>query len=97
MTDITTPDPANEAKERIKSALIYLQYAVEEARKHGFAKLAIVAEMPDNTGKMLASFQCDDFMNDIALVVGAGPLNDKDRATARAAAFVQRLGIQTKP
>lgn len=86
----------SEAKDRVKAGLVYLQYAVEEARAVGEPKFAIMAKLPDDTWKMLASFDCEKFIADLMELSGAEPLTEKERIKAQAAAFLDRHGLSVE-
>lgn len=80
-------DARSEARERLAHFSIFLRMAAidaqAEAGKDGSVKLAIAAERANKTGKIIASFDWEAFMNDWALVI-EGPDNDKVQAEVRA-------------
>lgn len=84
-----------EATEALKNALPYLRYAVEQAREDGgIAKLAVASENPDGSGKLIAKFECDEFFEDIATVIGLGPQTEEQTNDAKAVELLQRIGVK---
>jgi hypothetical protein len=86
-----------EAKETLVSALPYFRKAVADARtsdSEGTVKMAIVHKYADGTGKVGMTFDCDEFFDDLALVLGAGPQTEEDDLKAEARKFVQKFGLK---
>lgn len=85
-----------EAKETLVKALPYFRSAVADARAsdhEGTVKLAIVHKYADGSGKVGMTFDCDEFFDDLALVLGVGPQTPEDDVKAEAAKFGQKFGL----
>ena len=89
-----TEKTVEQARDSLTRALPYFRHAVEEARKKGIVKLGILSENPDGSGKLEMKFDCDEFFEDLALVLGAPPQTEEDSINAKAMAFMQQHGLR---
>lgn len=83
-----------EAVERMKQALPYFRHAISEAAKSGDVKLGVLSYAPDGSGQIISSFECAEFFEDIALIIGAAPQTEEDTLQAKAVQFLQKFGIR---
>lgn len=84
-----------EAKERMRTALVYVRHAVTEARRDGAtAKFSIASINPDGSGQIKATFNVDAFLADVETVCGAPAQTDDDNLTAAALRFRQLFGLK---
>lgn len=82
-----------EARDSLLVAIPYFRHAIEEAKKKGVVKMGILMENPDGSGKIEMKFECDEFFQDIAILIGAPPQTSQDTANAKALAFKQQHGL----
>ena len=82
-----------QAIETLRAALPYFRKAVADAKKQGIVQLGVMATNPDGSGQVVMRFDSEDFFEDLALVLDAGPQTDEDNKKAGALAFLQRLSI----
>ncbi len=73
-----------EAKEKIKQVLPYLRVAVEDAAKKGRPQLGVLAVNDDGSGTVVCQLEAPEFFEDLALVIGVGPLTKEQRLEAGA-------------
>jgi hypothetical protein len=85
-----------QAKQDLLAALPHFRYSTAEAKKNGAVKLGILCEYQDGTKKLEVSFACDEFFEDLALVLGAPAQSQEDNLKASARQFVQQHGIQSE-
>lgn len=85
-----------QAKSTLIEALDYMRHSVERAKETGQPHLAIVSKYSDGSGKIIAKFQCEEFFNDLALVLGVGELTEEARLNASAVEFLHVHGIKNK-
>jgi hypothetical protein len=87
----------DELRKKLLLVLPHLRFAEEEAKAEagadGKALFGILVTKPDGTGKVVATFEAPEFVEDLAKLLDAPPLTEEDRADARAAKFLQRLGL----
>lgn len=83
-------------KQDLLIALPHFRYAVDQAKKEGTVKLGILTNRPDGTGRVVTSFECDEFFDDIATLIGAPPQTAKDNLTASAHEFVSKHGLRAE-
>lgn len=85
-----------DALERMKLAVPHFRAAVARAateEPNARPKLGILASQPDGSGRVICSFECDEFFEDLALLVDAPELTDDDILRSKALAFLGRFGI----
>lgn len=82
-----------DAKRDLGIALKHIRFAVEEARKAGTARLGVLSVRDDGGGKIECKLDCD-FIEDVALLIGAPDLTDADRTECRANKFMAEHGLQ---
>lgn len=90
------PVPMTDAKNRLLTGINYLRVAVENAEKKGTPKLAVLAEKPDGGKSIEVEFLATDFFADLAVVLDAPAITDRNRLAAKALKFVQEHGIKPK-
>ena len=84
-----------EVNVKLLRAIPHFRYAIEEAKKKGAVKLGILSQFADGGGKIEMIFECDEFFNDLAILVGAPPQTTEDNIAASALAFRQKWGIKS--
>lgn len=86
----------DESRKTLIEAMIYFRHSVEKARATGAPQLAILSNYSDGGGKIIARFDCEEFFEDLAQVLGCGEFTERGRATANAVEFIQvnRLTIK---
>jgi hypothetical protein len=84
-----------EARATLQSALKHFRFAVADAAKEGTPLLAVVAEHHDGGGKLVMKFNCGEFFEDLALVIGASDDTDEEKLEANAAAFKSKFNLRT--
>lgn len=89
-----TEKTVEQARDSLTRALPYFRHAVEEARKKGIVKLGILSENRDGSGKLEMKFECDEFFEDLALVLGAPAQSEEDTINAKALSFMQQHGLK---
>ena len=87
-------DAQKKAREKILLALPHFRYAVKEASEKGIMKLGILSYKDDGSGRVVASFEAQEFFDDLATALGAPPRSEDDME-AKAEKIVQgiRRGI----
>jgi hypothetical protein len=63
-------------------AIPHFRYSVEKAKKEGTPHLAIFSKTPEGGGRIIIEFDCEEFFNDLATLVGIGPQTTEDNLTA---------------
>ena len=91
--NLVVDDTKVKAGERMRSVINQFRAAVEEAKKEGKAKLGILVEKEDKSGRVVISFDCDEFLEDVATLCDAKPLNQKDITQYKARKFLSRFGL----
>lgn len=86
----------DEAREALLAVLPYMRYAITMANSEGTAKLGILCEFPDGGGKVEARFEAD-FLEDLALVIGAPDQTEEDELKASARRFLDKFGVGNGP
>lgn len=74
----------DEAKANLLAVIKHLKYAVDEAKKMGAVKLGILSQGEAGAGKVMCSFACDEFLDDLLLVLGDPPFTPVDQAECAA-------------
>lgn len=90
-----TADDKKVIVDKLLLALPYLRCAVAEAKLTGQCRLGILANYPDGSGKVTASFDAD-FIDEIAALIDAPPQTEADNMRARAEQFIVRNGLRQK-
>lgn len=88
---------SDEIRNKMLQALPHMRFAIEEALKANNGatiKIGILAVNPDGTGKVACSFAGTEFVEDLATLLGAGPLTDEERMDARAMKFLTEFGLK---
>ncbi len=83
-----------EAKERLLGAIPYLRTAIKDANKEGAAELGILAKQKDGSGRIVCSFDCNEFFDDLCKVIGAPEQTEEDDWKAKAVKFVQEFKLR---
>lgn len=81
-----------EAKQDLLTVLPFIRFAVEEAQKKGTARLGILSERADGSGKIECRLDCT-FVEDLALILDAPSMTDEERMKAKARQFVHVHGL----
>lgn len=88
----------DELREKMLLVMPHLRFAVEEATKEaagaGTVEFGILVKNADGSGKVVASFRAIEFIEDLATLLGAGPLTDEERMDARALKLVTKFGLR---
>lgn len=58
------------------------------------AEAGILASQPDGSGRIVVSFDCEDFFKDLEIVLNMPPQTEEQDMQADACAFLQRQGIK---
>lgn len=82
---------ADEAKTDLLVVIKHIKYAAEEAKKTGVAKLGILSVGESGAGKVICSFSCDEFIDDLLLVLGDPPITPVDRLECAAKRFLDTM------
>ena len=85
---------SEELKKKFCLAIPYLRKAIADAKKNGAVKLAIVSKKPNGSGKVECEFECEEFMTDLATLVGCPTQTEDDDARAIAEKFLQEHGLK---
>jgi hypothetical protein len=76
------------ARQRILQVIPHLRYSIKEAEKHfsgeGKVEIGILAVAHDGYGKVISRFSANEFLEDLATVVCAGPQTKDNELEARA-------------
>lgn len=83
----------DEAKADLLVALKHIRFAIEQARKTGDPHLGILSVREDGGGKVECKMDCA-FIEDVALLIGAEPLSERDRLECSAQQFVDQHGLR---
>lgn len=87
----------DDLRKKLLLVLPHLRFAEEEAKREagpdGKALFGILVTKADGTGKVLATFEAGELVEDIAKLIDAPPFTEEDRADARAAQFLSKLGL----
>ena len=89
-----TDEQKVEAAKNLSTALPYFRKAVKDAAAEGNVKLGILASQPDGSGRIVVSFDCEDFFKDLEIVLNMPPQTEEQDRQADARAFLQRHGIK---
>lgn len=74
-----------EAKNNLMKALPILRVSMEEASKNGCtAGIGIISYIKNGGGNVIVRFEAPEFMEDLAIVLGVGPMTDDERKVALA-------------
>lgn len=84
--------------ERIKAdlgiAIPHFRYMLQKAKAQGNPEMLMVAVTADGDKKVVGSFQCEEFFDDLATLIGVGPQTAEDNLNSSAAEFAQKLRAQ---
>lgn len=87
----------DELRKKLLLVLPHLRFASEEAKTEagdgGKVLFGVLVMKSDRTGKVVATFEAPEFVEDLAKLLDAPPFTEEDRADARAAKFLQKLGL----
>lgn len=76
-----------QAIEHLVSVMHHFRHAIEQAKitagSTGTVGLGILAVRPDGSGRIIAQLEAPEFFEDLALVIGARPSTDEEKAQAR--------------
>lgn len=88
---------SNELRTKMLLVLPHLRFAIEEAAKKagatGSVEIGILVKNADGSGKVMASFRGVEFIEDLATLLGAGPLTEEERQDARAMKLLSEFGL----
>jgi hypothetical protein len=94
-TQESTPPttPAQAAAERLRQAFPHILAGLEEAAEDGATPvLAIAAQNPDGSGKMILTIDSPrELLDDIVLALGLPPLSEEQRIDYRASKFISQF------
>lgn len=85
------------AKDRLKIVIPHLIHAIQLAEKEadGQGQIAIIANNKDGTGRVTASFEASEFIEDLKEITGITPEElAKGMRLAEATSFLHKLGIE---
>jgi hypothetical protein len=80
-----------DAKRDLLIMLPHLRYAVETAALEGTVELGVLSTKPDGSGRLQCRFEAPGFVEDLALLLGAGPMTAEDRQEAAAQSIVDQF------
>lgn len=87
----------DEIRNKVLRVLPHLRFAQEEAKKvageGGRVLIGIISVKPDGAGKVLATFEAGEFIEDIAALIDAPALTEEVRQTVRAERFLIEMGL----
>ncbi len=86
----------DEIRQKMLAVLPHLRFAIEEAtnaNSESAIHIGILTKNPDGSGKVLSSFRAQEFIEDLATLLDAGPLTDDQRMDARALKFLTEFGL----
>lgn len=88
----------DELRKKVLLALPHLRFAAEEAKAEagtdGKVLFGVLVKKPDGTGRVLATFDAGEFVEDMAALIDAPPMTEEDRMSARAEQFLHRMGLK---
>ena len=85
-----------EIRQKMLAVLPHLRFAIEEAtaaNNTAVIHIGILTKNADGSGKVLSSFRAEEFIEDLAKLLDAGPLTDDQRMDARALKFLTEFGL----
>lgn len=87
-----------ELRKKMLLVLPHLRFAVEEAAAKaagsGTVEFGVLLRNADGSGRVLASFRGAEFIEDLATLLGAGPLTDEERQDAKAEKLLSEFGLR---
>ena len=87
-----------ELRQKMLLVLPHLRFAIEEAAKKagatGSVEIGILVKNADGSGRVVASFHAGEFIEDLATLLGAGPLTNEQRLEARAEKLIAEFGLR---
>lgn len=88
----------SKSMEDIKLDLIemvkHMRYAVAEAKKEGSVQFGVIAKHIGGGGRVVSTFDCEEFVKDLAVFVGAPPETEADKTKVSAIQFSQINKLQ---
>lgn len=81
-----------EIRQDILGVIPFIRYAIKLAKAHGAPQLAIAANFPNGSGKIIASFDAQ-FLEDVASLADAPPYTEEDEIAAKAALLLDSMGL----
>jgi hypothetical protein len=91
---MSTPD---EVRKNLLIALPHLRFAIEEGKKKAgdgcTVEIGILVRNADGSGRIVSSL-AGEFIEDLATLLGAGPLTDAERQDAKAEKLIQEFGLR---
>lgn len=80
--------------EDLRAALPFFRLAISTAKESGKAvKMGILAVNPDGSGDIEAMFDCDEFFDDLAVLVDLPAETEEDVMQYAAARFMAKHGL----
>jgi hypothetical protein len=80
-----------EIREKFLTALPHFRFAMKEASRKGKAKIGVLSITEDGGGKVIASFEAEEFFDDLAILLDAPPQTKEDDLEAAAVKLVQSV------
>lgn len=78
-------------KEKMLAGLPYLRIAAMKAKVNGTVMLGILSVNPDGSGQITARFEAQEFFEDLAAILGAGPITEEQHFDANALEFLSNI------
>ncbi len=83
---MSNPKDIEAIREDMRAVIPHFRYAIKQARKQAAPedriRLAVMIRKPDNSGKVTASFDAEEFFDDLARVLGLPAENTKEEDQA---------------
>ena len=86
----------DEIRNKMLQVLPHLRFAIEEAVKadpSARIELGILAKKTDGSGRVVCSFRADEFVEDLAKLINAGPMTEEERMDAKAVKLLTGFGL----
>lgn len=86
----------DEIRNKMLQMLPHLRFAIEEAIEADASvgiELGILAKKSDGSGRVVCSFRADEFVEDLAKLLGAGPMTEEERLDAKAVKLLMGFGL----
>ena len=85
-----------EAKLQLTAALPLFRTAANKAKANGTAMLGILSVNPDGSGNVMARFECEEFFEDLALILGVGEITEEQKGEVEAFEFLSKNDIKVE-
>lgn len=87
-----------ELRKKMLMVIPHLRFAVEEATtkagESGQVEFGVLVRNADGSGRVVSSFRAGEFIEDLATLLGAGPLTEEERQGAKAEKLLAEFGLR---